>query len=314
MAKPFSIARSLKEITISKVILTDKTFLFSYPERTPFLMESIRDLGLIEPPVLYPLTEGYQIVCGEGRIKALKELGAESFLALVIEEKKDPSELLLFSLESNLSRGLNLVEKALFLEKAEQYFSQEEIVHKILPKLGFTKHPNWYFYLKKIPRLSEPLRELLVMGRLNPKTIEIMADLEEKEQKEYFQIITSFNLTQSEQMETLEALRDFQKRNQGPCLIPEEIKVLFPIEDPNLRKKTFKEILQSIRYPNFSSKKGQMESIKRDLQKRGIQIEFSPFLENKRIFINFDLKDVDTLQKNLKIIEDYGKKILSLFE
>ncbi|BAU23067.1 hypothetical protein THC_0675 [Caldimicrobium thiodismutans] len=304
----------LKEIQIAEIDLTDKSFLFSYPERTPLLIESIKTIGVIEPPLLYPGNKGYQIICGEGRIKALKALGVEKFLACVINEEKQPWELLYISLESNLFRGLNLVEKALFLERAEKIFPKEKIIEEILPKLDFTKHLSWYFFLKKVLALGPPYRELLIKERLNPKTIEIITDLNQNEKEEYYQLLISLHLTHSEQMETLEVLRDLQKREQRQGLLPEQIKNLLTIEDPNQRKKAFKETLQAIKYPNFLVKRTLMEDIKRDLQKKGLQIEFSPYLENKRININFDLKDIETLKKNLKTLERYGEKILSLFE
>ncbi len=304
----------LKEIQIAEIDLTDKSFLFSYPERTPLLIESIKTIGVIEPPLLYPGNKRYQIICGEGRIKALKALGVEKFLACVINEEKQPWELLYISLESNLFRGLNLVEKALFLERAEKFFPKEKIIEEILPKLDFTKHPSWYFFLKKVLALGPPYRELLIKERLNPKTIEIITDLNQNEKEEYYQLLISLHLTHSEQMETLEVLRDLQKREQRQGLLPEQIKNLLKIEDPNQRKKAFKETLQAIKYPNFLVKRTLMEDIKRDLQKKGLQIEFSPYLENKRININFDLKDIETLKKNLKTLERYGEKILSLFE
>lgn len=304
----------LKEIKIAEIDFTDKTFLFSYPERTPLLIESIKAIGVIEPPILYCNNKGYQIVSGEGRIKALKTLGVENFWGLIINEKKEPWELLYLSLESNRFRGLNLVEKALFLEKIEKFFQPEKIIEEILPKLDFTKHPSWYFFLKKVQALSAPYRELLVKERLNPKTIEIITELSQTEKEEYYQLLVSFHLTHSEQMETLEILRDLQKREQRQGLLPEQIKTLLGIEDPNLRKKAFKEILQTIKYPNFLAKKKLMEDIKKALQKEGIQIEFSPYLENKRIFINFDLKNFETLKKTFKTLEKYGEKIRTLFE
>ncbi len=153
-------------LNLSEIDISDRTFLFSYPEKTSFLLESIKKIGLIQPPLLYPSKEKYQIICGEGRIKALKSLNFSSIPSLIFSEPKNPKELLLISLESNLFRGLNLVEKSLFIKRALNFFSPEEILKDLLPKLGYSSHPKWFFFLEKIANLEENFKNLLILGKL----------------------------------------------------------------------------------------------------------------------------------------------------
>ncbi|PMP65757.1 MAG: hypothetical protein C0190_06465, partial [Thermodesulfobacterium geofontis] len=63
-------------VYIENIELQDRTYIFSYPKRNKILKESIKSIGLLQPPILFLKKENlkFQIICGEGRILACYEL------------------------------------------------------------------------------------------------------------------------------------------------------------------------------------------------------------------------------------------------
>ena len=72
----------------------------------PELAESIRKVGLLEPIVVAPAeTAGkYEILTGQRRFLAHKELGREEIMAVVLDERVDPTTAKGISVTENLVR------------------------------------------------------------------------------------------------------------------------------------------------------------------------------------------------------------------
>ncbi|MFN4196986.1 MAG: hypothetical protein ACK4FM_03150, partial [Caldimicrobium sp.] len=219
----------------------------------------------------------------------------------------------LIALEANLWRGLNLVEKALFIKKAEQLFSEERII-KILPKLGFSPHLKWYHFLKKILKLEKEYYDLLVKNELNPKIIEPLSELFSHEREEFLEVFYKIKPTFSEQREILETLLDLKKRENFSSLLTPELKRILEEEEINLRRKKFFEAIEKIRFPNYYRKKERIVKIKQNFLEKDIKINFSPYLENKEITLYISSKSFDDLRKKVTFIYDYGEELFRIFE
>ncbi len=110
-----------------------------YQPRTSFgeeeikeLAASIRENGLLQPLLLRPAEEGFQIIAGERRLKALKVLGREEAPCLV--KKIGDREMAQLALVENLQReDLNFFEEATGYQRMLFSFdmTQEELAEKI---------------------------------------------------------------------------------------------------------------------------------------------------------------------------------------
>ncbi|MGB9762301.1 MAG: hypothetical protein ACPLWD_07455 [Caldimicrobium thiodismutans] len=304
---------SLKDVYFEEINFDFKDFNFSFPLKTEYFINLISSEKPFYPPILYETEKNYLIVDGLARISALKHFGAEPFKALILEAPLPFKELLLISLELNLQRNLNLVEKAYFLVKAEKYFSKEELLH-LLPRLGFSKNQNWFFYLKNILLLEDPFKMLIASEKLNPKIVESLIELTPEERSFFLKLIEKLNLSFNEQREILETLRDYKKLTNQKWLFPPEIEKALEIEDFNQRKKVVFETLYQLKYPNYFSKKKIIEKIRSLFSAYGINFDVPPYLEKKEVTLQFKVKDIEDLKKILKFLEDEGEKLFSLFE
>lgn len=302
-----------KELNFDQIDFTFTDFTFSYPLKTDYFLKLLKEGKPFYPPILYKGVRGYLIVDGFARLFALKTLNFQPVKVLILENTFSMKDLLLISLELNLPRGLNLVEKALFLEKGEKYFSRDELI-EILPRLGLSKHQNWIFYFKKILNFEEPIKELLAIEKLNPKIIDSLALLDPKDREDFLNLIEKLHLTISEQRETLEVLLDYKRLTKSSKLLPEEIKKTLEIKDFNKRRKEFFEILNQMKYPNFYQKKKHLEKVRRLFLSYGIKVDFYPYLEKEEINLQFNVKNIEELEKILKYLENEGNKIFSFFE
>jgi len=92
------------------------------------LKESILEKGVIQPVIVRPTGEGYELIAGERRFRAVKELGYNEIPAIV-KDVSDADSLELSLIENIQREELNPIEEAnAYLDLVEKFdFSQEEI-------------------------------------------------------------------------------------------------------------------------------------------------------------------------------------------
>ena len=93
------------------------------------LASSIESVGLLQPIVIRPEGEGYVIVAGERRFRAVKQLGLAKIAAVIKEETDDESNLVDALVENLQREDLNpLEEAAAFNELLEEYGITHDVI------------------------------------------------------------------------------------------------------------------------------------------------------------------------------------------
>ncbi len=96
------------------------------------LAESIKEHGIIQPLIVRKSIKGYELVAGERRLRAAKEVGLKK-VPVVVKAYSD-QQLMEIALIENLQReNLNPIEEAEAYEKLIEHYSytQEELAQKI---------------------------------------------------------------------------------------------------------------------------------------------------------------------------------------
>ncbi len=305
---------SVEQISLDKIDLEDRTYVFSYPKREKFLKDSIKKFGLLNPPTLFLSSEKnkYIIIDGEGRILAYRSLGLKSIPSCIITGYTS-KELLLISLESNLFRSLNLIEKAEFIKRALKIFSMEEVLG-ILPKLGFAKNYIWIEFLQNINKLEDEFKNLLILEKLNPKITQILAKLTKFEREEFLELLKKLNLSFSEQKDILEKLLDLKKRNNLNNLLSEELKKILEEKDFNKRKKEFLNKLKEFYYVHYFSKLRKISPVVEKFKAKNINLDFVPYFEKKEINIQFKGKNMEEISKKIEFLTKNHEDIKYILE
>jgi len=92
------------------------------------LVESIREKGVIQPVLVRPHGNGYELIAGERRFRAMKELGYTD-IPIIIKEVTDADSLELSLIENIQREELNVIEEAQAYKRLNEEFnfSQDQI-------------------------------------------------------------------------------------------------------------------------------------------------------------------------------------------
>lgn len=124
------------------------------------LVQSIRQHGLLQPIVVRAKGDGFELVSGERRLRAFRELGRTSIPAVVRPEVSDGEMLELALVENLQRRDLDPIERARgYREMAERLgLSQEQVADKV----GLQR-PTVANHLRLL-ELPEPAQQALAKG------------------------------------------------------------------------------------------------------------------------------------------------------
>lgn len=140
------------------------------------LADSILSLGLIQPIVVHEYRSGYQIIAGERRWRASQLAGLNEIPAIVKENHRDETDILLESLVENLHRrDLESHEREnalLELWKSKKFKTHEELASKV------SKSSSW---LTENIRAAEIRQQARVSPKVSTRAIADTAGLEAKE-------------------------------------------------------------------------------------------------------------------------------------
>jgi ParB family transcriptional regulator, chromosome partitioning protein len=103
------------------------------PEKLDELKASIKENGVIQPITIRPFDDGFQLIAGERRLRAVKDLAFESIPAYILDIQTD-EEMMELSIIENIHReDLNPIDIAVGYKRLvdECHLTQEEVAHKV---------------------------------------------------------------------------------------------------------------------------------------------------------------------------------------
>ncbi len=289
-------------LSLNKIDFEDQTFCLSYPCRASNLLPSIDLVGIIHPPVLRQKEDRYQIVCGRGRLEAARQLGHQEVVCKVLPGWVDDLTCLAISFEENVTtRGFNLVEKALVVEKFLDYLPDEEVIQHILPRLGLAPRYQHLEFLKQLGFLEEEAKELLVAEVLNPQVAVKLLEWDEESRKDFICLIRQLRPSFSRQREIYEILADLARKEEISVkdLIDEEARDIVADERLNPPQKVEK-LFQRLRkrlYPTLSRHEAHYQKVARKLAPYGLRLKASPSFEKDSWQIEIKVKKLSELKE-----------------
>lgn len=125
------------------------------------LKSSIAANGLLQPLVVRPREDGFELVAGERRLRAIRELGWETVPA-VLRELSDEAMLVLALVENLQRENLNAIEEAAaFQQLIDGFgFTQKEVAERVGRKRSTVSNAL------RLLALPGPVRDLVESGEL----------------------------------------------------------------------------------------------------------------------------------------------------
>lgn len=143
------------------------------------LMKSIQEKGIIQPLLVNKEKEGFQLIAGERRLRAVKKLGIKQ-VPVLIKEVKGKEEILELSLIENIQReDLNPIEKAESYQRLMKEFEYTQ--QMVADKVG--KERSSVANTIRILELEEEIKEMVRNGKLNFGQARTLLSISDKEER-----------------------------------------------------------------------------------------------------------------------------------
>ncbi|MCM8765616.1 MAG: ParB/RepB/Spo0J family partition protein [Candidatus Omnitrophica bacterium] len=196
------------------------------------LITSIREKGFIQPLIVRRIPSGYELIAGERRLRAAKELGLAQ-VPVIIKDVKEERDLLELALIENLQReDLNPIEKAQAYKRLIEEFglSQEEVARRV------GKEVISIINTLRILRLPAEIQEKIAQGELSEGHARAILSLDDiQAQIRFAQLIVEQGLSVREAENRARKLKgkkrkkspDFSKRDPQVQVWEEELQHIF---------------------------------------------------------------------------------------
>jgi ParB family chromosome partitioning protein len=292
--------RTLESVPLSRIDLEDTTFLITFmPDLEP-LLASLKLVGLLEPLILRERRdETYQIVCGFKRAEALRLLAIGEAAAFVYQQDElDDLHALLLTIGHNLTRTLNLVEKARALEKLLCFgVSEREVIDCYLPLLALQPHMRILKQMVDLLGLERRLREYLVGEDLSLSTAVRLLQLDKEAQGAILPLLTALRPGENRVKEIISFLQEISLRDRMPIaslfVRGDVAEALNDMETPRPQRiERLRGILKRMRFPRLTAMEEKFAAYKRSLSLPP-RISFlpPPFFEGEEFRMELRFKD-----------------------
>lgn len=300
-------------ITLDKIFLKDERYRISHHFSLEKLIISLREIGLVHPPLLSLQDHRLILVSGWKRVLACLELSL-SPLEVYVTEERDDLRIFLAALYENLAtREFSLVEKSEILGKLEKFGEKKErIVKYYMPLLNIPPTP---FYLDLFLGLSqfEPELKKAIHEKTMPlSTVQMLAEFASEERKLLFPLLLP--LSQNKQRELLDDVGEVSRKNDIPVreiLGAKDIQEILNSTKFSALQKSEKTrvVLKKKRYPFFSSWKEAFDSSLRKIHwPKEISIKPSPFFEDRNISLTFNFRNKREFEANLSKLQEIASR------
>ena len=171
----------LYKIPISQIEFDDETFRLGLSKDISSVLNSIKEVGMINPPVLREKENKYQIISGYKRLKACKELGIEEVFSRFYKSDEISNEECLKIVFYENQERLGDMGKAelLLIFKRLCGLEQSELTQRVLPFLGILPSRKNFERYMRLAELEKEIKAAFYSEKITIEQAIILSEVED---------------------------------------------------------------------------------------------------------------------------------------
>jgi hypothetical protein len=308
----------IQEISIEEINLEDERYRISEDLDPATLLDSMKEIGQLNPVLLHGQGKNKIIVCGFRRIRAMSKLGMSQVFARILPDPDcDPIKVYRIALWDNLAhRQLNPFEKARFLHSLQKNFGVPDntLANVYLPLLGLSPAENVLRSYILLHQIQPALRQCFLDGRLTHASVETVAAMPYQVRNSIASLMERIRLSSSLQKKLLNLLGELAASSANELDGPlKNEKVSEITQDSRLspfqKGERIYELLYCLRNPRLSQALSQFLVRKKQLGLPGtIRVSAQPFFEEPGIRIEFEARDIEHFRSLVGALQETSQK------
>lgn len=307
-----------RQVRLQDINLDDRSYsLNPFPEDfKQDLVQSISELGILQPPLLLEQQDGYIILSGRNRIEAYLQICNNSLESPQQKKRKDQITALIITAALEKKKGyplhlfkallqhqllgnrLTLIEQAVFLKKAAKVLDKQDLV-SFLPLLGLKAKPHIPGELISLLNLEVSVQQGMHEGLISQRSGKKLGCFSPDDQNKLAEIICKYQLAGSKQQKLLERFFQLTKRKKIAA------KRLLDLWKETVKEKQLNGPQQSTSllrwldqqyHPRLARAEGEFRTFSSQLQlPAGVRLEHSPAFEEEQITLSINFKSKEEL-------------------
>ncbi|MFH1877786.1 MAG: ParB/RepB/Spo0J family partition protein [Candidatus Omnitrophota bacterium] len=190
-------------------------------EKLEELVQSVKEQGVIQPILVRPLRNGYELVAGERRWRAAQQLEMQEIPAIIREDIDDANSLEISLIENVQREELNPIEEAEAYQELGRQFSYT--LDKIGRMVG--KNKTTISNSLRLLSLDEEIRKFIVGGELTTGHAKVLLSVaNEQKRKAIAKTIIKQGISVREAEQIVRRLGETRKKEKKP-MDPEKISI-----------------------------------------------------------------------------------------
>jgi len=286
---------------------------FRYGPLPSVLKDSIRAIGIVNPPFIRVSGNTAQLIQGRQRIQAAHELDAEGQIQVKVFQDNELSEVESFNLcfyENVSTRPLNVMEKSTVIRIliSQLKKSENEIIETYFPFLRLPPKPviiNQMMRLEKLPAIA---KDLLAAELLQLDAALDLLEFDEIDRNILLGWIKDWRLGINAQKKLIRLSWDILKRKNisvHQFIMEGSIKNLLEGNwNPSQKWARLEAELKCLRYPQLSRMESDFQAVKKELRiPPSISLHAPAYFEETDYLIQFHFKNHQELDEAVNVLK-----------
>ena len=260
------------QVPLSLIDSEDQTFRITTETGIDDILDSIKNVGLINPPILIKKKSKYTIICGFRRIAACRILGLLNIEAKIPGSNANKLDCVKFAITDNsFQRPLNLIEQSRALFMLSGFFKDMISLADEASSLGLPHNPALIKKIINIYHLPLPIQNCVLSNIISLSMAVELGTFEKDAGISFVKIFNDLKLGLNKQRELITLISEISLRENIPVMkvIQEsDFQEILQNDELDRTKKTEKLrfYLKKRRYPSITRAEQKFEELVKELK------------------------------------------------
>lgn len=297
-------------VPLDAIDMARTDFLVTTAGDTRLLEASIREVGLMSPPVLLDDEGIFVVVCGFRRLAACRRLGLPEIMARVVPPDASRVACIRWAIVDNaLQRPLNPIEASRALRLLQPFYPDVRALARAAMPLGLPHAVDLLEKLLPLAGLPAAVQEGVMTDAIAPVVATELAGLAPPDIESLAGLLVSLRVSLNRQRELLDLIRDIAARDDesvADVVRSSEIAAILSDDrrDRNQKAAGIRVHLRRRRFPAISEAESNYEKLVRDL-KLGQRVKLIPprHFEGDVYTLQAQFKDLSELKSHQETLD-----------